>query len=74
MSTETIKTIEYRWKDDETLYTADVVIGDGKTTYDEDFPYDERVLFYFHDEAEFELARRVFNESVGFFIEKVLPS
>ena len=74
MANEILKTIQYRWKDDETLYTADVIIGDGKTTYDEDFPYDERVLFYFHDEAEFELARRVFDEGVGFFIEKVLPS
>lgn len=30
-----------------------VVVGDGVTVYDEDFPYDHRVFFYFTDEAEF---------------------
>lgn len=56
MSTETIKTIEYRWLDepDGNTYSGDVVIGDGNTTYDENYPFDERIWFYFHDEAEFE--------------------
>lgn len=30
-----------------------VVVGDGKTVFDETFEYDARVFFYFHDEAEF---------------------
>jgi hypothetical protein len=56
MATETIKTIEYRWLDetDGKTYTADVVIGDGQTMYDENYPLDERIWFYFTDEAGFE--------------------
>lgn len=33
-----------------------VGIGDGKTIFDEDFPSDGKVFYYFEDEAEFEEA------------------
>lgn len=33
-----------------------VVIGDGNTLFDEDFPMDARVYFYFHDEKEYRQA------------------
>lgn len=51
-----IRTIEYRWKDDGTIHTDDVVVGDGDTVFDEDYEYDCRIFFYFHDEAEFQSA------------------
>lgn len=64
MATETIKTIEYRWLDepDGKTYTGDVVIGDGKTTYDDDYPFDYRIFFYFTDGADFERCK---SESSG---------
>ena len=72
MATETIKTITYRWLDepDGNEYAGDVVIGDGNTIYDESFPFDERIFFYFHDEAEFERCK---SEGSGedFIITKV---
>ena len=57
MSTETIKTIEYRWFDepDGKTYTADVVVGDGTQEFDENYPFDERIFFYFTDQAELDL-------------------
>lgn len=46
-----------------------VVVGDGNTVFDENFEEDARVYFYFHDEAEFELAKgEVVQESIGFTI------
>lgn len=51
------RTIVADWQDAMPQFTADVVIGDGQTDFDEDYPFDDRVLFYFHDEAEFERAK-----------------
>jgi hypothetical protein len=56
-----IREIEYRWvlEPDGEIYTADVVVGDGSVEFDENYPeYDERIFFYFTDEAEFTLARK----------------
>lgn len=33
-----------------------VGIGDGNTVFDEDFPLDGKVFYYFHDESEFQQA------------------
>lgn len=50
------RTVTVKFYDDHT-FSTDVVIGDGQTDFDEDYPFDDRVLFYFHDEAEFERAK-----------------
>ena len=34
-----------------------VGIGDGNTVFDEDFPLDGKVFYYFHDESEFQQAQ-----------------
>lgn len=54
MKTETIITIRYRWIGDDIEHEGDVVIGDGNTTYDENYPFDSRIFFYFHDQNEFD--------------------
>jgi hypothetical protein len=33
-----------------------VGIGDGNTVFDDNFPLDDKVFYYFHDEADFEKA------------------
>ena len=51
-----IREIAYMWKDDpeELIHFADVVVGDGTIRYDEHFDdYDDRIFFYYNDEAEF---------------------
>lgn len=55
----TYKTVVINWYDDpkDTEMEVDVVIGDGKTVFDENFPYDARIFFYFHDNAEYESAK-----------------
>ena len=55
----TYKTVVINWYDEpeDTEMEVDVVIGDGKTVFDENFPYDNRIFFYFHDKAEFESAK-----------------
>ena len=52
-----IKSVVISYDDDTEPTEVDVVIGDGKTTFDENFPYDERVYFYFQDQAEYDLAK-----------------
>ena len=52
-----IKSVIISYDDGTEPIEVDVVIGDGKTTFDENFPFDARVYFYFHDLAEYELAK-----------------
>jgi len=52
-----LKTIAYKWFDDDTEYTADVFIGDGTQVLDDRYEFDERVFFYFHDNLEFQRAK-----------------
>lgn len=69
-----IRNIEFYWNDDndKTLEAADVVIGDGSVEYDENYDeYDERIFFYFTDEAEFSLAREGKLEGMEFTITGV---
>jgi hypothetical protein len=65
---EDIRTITYRWFDDTETHTADIVVGDGMTVYDENYDYDQRIFFYFHDEAEYEEAKRVQRKDIGFMV------
>lgn len=51
------KTIIIDWGKGTSEEQVDVVIGDGKTVFDEDFPFDARIFFYFHDDAEFQKAK-----------------
>jgi hypothetical protein len=53
--------------DENDLLDVTVVVGDGVTVYDEDFEYDQRVFFYFQDEAEFASAWVDYEASGGFF-------
>jgi hypothetical protein len=48
-----------------------VVVGDGTQTFNEDYPFDERVYFYFHDQAEFEQATTGVHNGVDFMVVKV---
>jgi hypothetical protein len=67
-----IRTIEYRWTDTDTPepHYADVFVGDGKTDWEAALSFDERIFFYFDNEAEF---RNAFEEgSEDFVIVKVL--
>lgn len=52
-----IKSVVISYDDNTEPIEVDVVIGDGKTIFDENFPFDHRVYFYFHDLAEYELAK-----------------
>lgn len=45
--------VTIKWLEDDHIFGATVVVGDGQTEYNETFDYDDRVFFYFHDEAEF---------------------
>ena len=53
--------------DDDEVMEVTVVVGDGITVYDEDFEYDNRVFFYFQDEAEFAEAWKDYDASGGWF-------
>jgi hypothetical protein len=48
-----------------------VVVGDGKTVFDENYDFDARVYFYFDNEQQFELAKTEIQEFVGFQILEV---
>lgn len=48
-----------------------VVVGDGTQTYGEDYPFDERVYFYFNDRAEFEQATTGVHYGVDFMVVEV---
>lgn len=39
---------------DDEPFVVTVVVGDGKTVFDDDFDFDMRVFYYFEDEQEFE--------------------
>jgi hypothetical protein len=52
-----IKTVIISYEDDTEPIEVDVVIGDGKTDFDENFPFDARIYFYFRDLAEYEQAK-----------------
>ena len=57
---------------DGTSMEVDVVIGDGKTKFDENFEFDERIYFYFQDRAEYEKATgENIDPSIGFRIIEV---
>jgi hypothetical protein len=63
-----IRTVLIRWFDEQTPYEVDVVVGDGLTQYDSDFEFDERIYFYFHNEAEFESAKTDYLPNINFRI------
>jgi len=48
-----------------------VVVGDGKTVFDENYSFDARVYFYFDNAEQFELAKTEIQEFVGFQILEV---
>ena len=52
-----IKTVLISYDDGTEPIEVEVVIGDGKTKFDENFPFDYRVYFYFQDQAEYDLAK-----------------
>jgi hypothetical protein len=54
------------------LEEVTVAIGDGKTKFDENYNFDERVYFYFDNQAQFDQARVEELEEVGFKIMTVL--
>jgi hypothetical protein len=58
--------------DDGVAMEVDVVIGDGKTKFDENFEFDERIYFYFQDRAEYEKAKgETIDPNIGFRILEV---
>jgi hypothetical protein len=69
-----IKDVVISWYDDpENEQEVYVVIGDGKTEFDENFEFDSRIFFYFQDQAEFDLAKgNEIQENIGFRILKEL--
>jgi hypothetical protein len=57
-----------RYEDVEILFYGEessesrlVGIGDGSTVFDENFEFDDKVFYYFHDEADFEKAHNPMN-------------
>jgi hypothetical protein len=52
-----IKSVVISYDDGTKPIEVDVVIGDGKTTFDDTFPFDHRIYFYFQDQAEYDLAK-----------------
>jgi hypothetical protein len=49
-----------------------VAIGDGSVAYDEDYPYDPRVYFYFDNREQFEKALTGIVEDINFQILEIL--
>jgi hypothetical protein len=49
-----------------------VAIGDGSVAYDEDYPYDPLVYFYFDNREQFEKAKSGIVEDINFQILEVL--
>lgn len=46
-----------------------VAIGDGTIDFDENYPFDARVYFYFHDKREYNTAKSgVYDDNIGFTI------
>lgn len=50
---------------------VDVVIGDGKTVFDDNFDFDARIFFYFENETQFKSAIGTYHEEIGFTITRV---
>lgn len=74
MSELDIRTVLITWYDqpEDTEEEVDVVVGDGNTIFDGDYEFDERIFFYFHDEAEFQSAKEKEHPDIGFrIIEEV---
>lgn len=67
----TTHSIDYRLTPDSELETADIIVGDGQTVFDDTYEYDERILFYFHDANELLAALNTYNPNVGFHIEAI---
>lgn len=53
-----IRTVLVRWIEDpdDMPFETDVAICDGTVPLDDEYEYDERIFFYFHDAAEYRLA------------------
>ena len=49
-----------------------VAIGDGSVAFDENYPFDPRVYFYFENQEQFELAKTGIVEDINFQILEVL--
>lgn len=49
-----------------------VVIGDGSVVYDDNYPFDARVYFYFDNQEQFEKAKTEILDDINFQIIKVL--
>lgn len=63
------KTIKASWyADGRDPFTTEVVIGDGQTIFDETYPFDDRIFFYFHNKAEFDLAVDGNADNVPFYV------
>lgn len=61
------------WDDEQTdTDEVTVVIGDGSVVYDENYPYDPRVYFYFENREQFELAKTGIIQDIDFQILEVL--
>jgi hypothetical protein len=45
--------VEILFYGEESSETRLVGIGDGNTVFDENFEFDDKVFYYFHDEADF---------------------
>ena len=52
------RTVLVHWNNGGEPFLADVIVGDGSTVFDDDFDFDERIFYYFHDEEEFNQARQ----------------
>jgi hypothetical protein len=63
--------VEILFCDEDCSKTRLVGIGDGNTFFDENFEFDDKVFYYFHDEADFEKAHDPMNSPsmFDFFIK-----
>ena len=55
---EVVEILFDRYDDTESVLVG---IGDGNTVFDENFEFDDKVFYYFHDEADFEKAHNPMN-------------
>ena len=64
-----IKSVIISYDDSEPITEVDVVIGDGKTDFGADYPFDHRIYFYFHNFAEYNSAKdTTIDPNIGFRI------
>ena len=64
----TFRDVSINWADTQEPYGVTVAIGDGSINFDADYPYDERICFYFEDEAEYESAKTGYLPGIEFRI------